>query len=221
MARVPYSSYSSRGRLKHLLVALLLVLSACAAVTFVFAAAAPSGLLYVTYVNVQPSSVQPGDSVTVVFDVVYFTSQPYAGNISIPAVGLKTATLLLGSDQLREFPNVPLSPGAKDGEYEARIQIPQDVPVGIHTLYVKAQSLQLVVNGIAMTGPATDVSYKETETTSDYSDLQVQPTPTILTRLLASTQDLVLLVLAIIILIIVALSVFARHKRMLPTKRKK
>jgi hypothetical protein len=202
---------------KALVLVLFLTFSAC--VVIPHASAVASSVLYVTFVNAQRSNVQPGDPVTVVFDVIYFTSEPYVGNISVPAVGLKTATLLLTSNQVREFPNVPLSPGAQDGEYQAKIQIPQDLSTGSHTLYVKAQSLQLTVNGTIMIGPLSDVSSGETETTSDYSMLQVQPTPSPLSRLLSSTQDLLLLTLAIIILVLLALPVLAHYRRRFSTSK--
>jgi len=204
-------------RMKPLLLALLLVVSTGITISNADAvkpAAFTPGVLYVTYVNTQPSTLHSGDLLTVIFDVVYFTTEPYLGPISHPATGLKTATILLSSNQTKEYPDMPISPAnATAGEYLARIQLPQDLLFGSHTVYVMANSLHLTAQGTPMTGPITNVGYKETETTSDYSDLQVLGSPSIFSRLLASTQDMLLLALAIIILILVALSMVARRLR--------
>ena len=194
-----------------MLVALLLVLSCYAIVPH--AAGETSNVLYVTYVNVQPGSVHSGDFITIVFDVVYYTPEPYLGNIAVPAVGLTTATFLVGSNQTRMFSNVTLAPGSRDGEYAAQIQIPQDLTPGSHTLFVKAQSLQLTVSGKVFTGPLTDVGYRETETTSDFSGVQVIGTASILSRILASTSDLLLIALAIVIILLIIMAMFAHRKR--------
>lgn len=212
------ASSSSVLRMKPLLLlAVLLVVSTGLTIpntSAVKPTAFAAGVLYVTYVNTQPTTLHPGDLLTVIFDVVYFTTEPYLGPISHPATGLKTATLLLSSNQTKEYPDIPISPvNGTAGEYVAGIQLPQDLSFGSHTVYVMANSLHLTVQGTPMTGPTTNVGYKETETTSDFSEVQVTETPGLLTRLLASTQDLLLLTLAIIILILVVLSMIARHRR--------
>ena len=177
------------------------------------------GRLYVTYVATNPNAINPGDEVTVIFDAIYYTQEPYLGPISHPVVGLQTATFLLSSDQTKEYPNVPLSPGAKDGEYQAKIQVPADFPTGPHLVYVKSDSLSFDVKGTATYGPVANTSSHETPDTSDLSEVEIREKPSFVTQLLSSPTDFMLLLLGVIIVVLLTVSLVARRKRERKQKR--
>jgi hypothetical protein len=208
---------SSLPRLKPLTLALILIVSTCITVSnadAVAPAAFTPGVLYVTFVNTQPSTLSPGDFLIVTFDVAYFTIDPNLGLISHAASGLETATMLLSGNQAKEYPDLSISPVASTaGEYVVGIQLPQDLPFGSYTLYLMANSLHLTVQGTSLTGPPANQGYKETDNTSDLSEVQVLANPRALSPAPTATSDVLLLVIAIIILILVAISMIARHRR--------
>ena len=183
--------------------------------------------LVVTYIWGAPRAVAFGGMIAVDFDVVYFTQDAYMGNVSNPAVGIQTGSFVLapacsagasvlgaiGSLQVSEHPDIPLSPGEEPGNYHAEIQITQGDPVGEILVYVKAESLRLAVNNQLMTGPGVDTSSEQTYDTSDVSLLQIgqSPSPSPFEKLLQG-NELLLVLLAAIVLLLLAISLLVRRK---------
>jgi hypothetical protein len=187
----------------------------------------PSGL-QVTYVSANPSTVTVGTTLVVTFRVIYGIVEEYLGCISNPVTGLKTGSFILSPEgtplasmlgalaslQSTERLDVPLFPGAVDGEYRAEIRITQNDPVGNVLVYVKDESLRTTVNDKMLTGPITNVSSVQTEDTSDYSVVDVKQIeqPSVWTQLMQS-DVLPLLIFAALIFLILFISIIARRRR--------
>jgi len=177
--------------------------------------------LFVTYMSATPDCVCDGKAgkLVVVFRVVYFSCQAYYGSYSQPVVGIKSTTFLIVSSQThqsKEHPNIPVSPGASEGEYRAEIPIAPDDPTGRVLVYVKGNSLQ--VDGGLKGGPPNNISSEQTEDTSDNSLVDISPPspapfqPSALTELLQG-NGLVIILLAIIVLLLLLLAIFARRRQ--------
>jgi len=184
--------------------------------------------IQVTFVSASPRSVTVGTTLTVDFQVVTYSLEEYLGCVSNPVTGLQTGSFILSpegaplasmlgalqSSQATEHNDVPLSPGAKLGEYLAEFQVTQNDPTGNVLVYVKAESLQTTIKGTVHIGPATNVSSVQTEDTSDFSavDVRVKEQPSVWAQLMQSNV-LPLLILAALIILIILISVLARRKR--------
>jgi hypothetical protein len=165
---------------------------------------------------------------TVDFQVVTYSLEEYLGCVSNPVTGLQTGSFILSPEgaplasmlgalqnsQPTEHNDVPLSPGAKPGEYLAQFQVTQNDPTGNVLVYVKAESLQTTIKDTAYIGPATNVSSVQTEDTSDFSAVVVgvKEQPSVWAQLMQSNV-LPLLILAALIILIILISVLARRKR--------
>ena len=209
----------SASRVQHVLILLLVPLLMVSTPAHVAGQAPPTGMLWVTYVNATPTTANLGDNLLIVFRVVYFTCEPYLGSISNPAVGIKTATFLIisiATQQSKEYPDVPVFPTGKEGEYRAEIQIAQDGPTGRVWVYVKGNSLQVAFEGGMRLGPPNNTHSELTYDTSDLSLIQIgqptpPPSPSPLSQLLQG-NELVLLLLAAVIILLLLISILARRK---------
>ena len=209
-------SFSVNGR--SLAIVFVIVLLAAIMPVRVVGQAPPSGTLWVTYVNATPTTTNTGETLDIVFRVVHYTCDPYLGPIPQPAVGVKTATFLLVSvetQQSHEYTDTPVTPTGTAGEYRADVQIVSDDPTGKVWVYVKGMSLNLAVQGGALTGPPINTGSEQTYDTSDLSLIQngppTPPTPSLLTTLLQG-NGLLLILLAAIILLLIAISLLARRR---------
>jgi len=204
------------------LMLLLIVLPAAQ----VFGQAPPTGTLWVTYVNATPTTGSLGDTLEIVFSVVYFCCDPYLGAVGNAAEGIETASFLVVSvltQESKEYQDVPVFPTGRPGEYRAEIQIAQDNPTGRVWVYVKGNSLHSSScfcgeNPPAESlGPPGNTASEQTYDTSDLSLIEigvVQPTTS------ASPWDelvqgsgLWLLLLAALIVLLLAVSLLARRRR--------
>ena len=167
--------------------------------------------IVVTYISATPHTVEIGNMLSITFRAIYFTSEPYLGCISHPAVGLQTATFLVSS-AVKEYPNTPLTPGAIEGEYHAEITLAEDIAPGQHEASIKMQSLEINVGAINLTGPVADTGSDQTEETSDLSWVDVTEKPSVWTQLLQG-NELILVLLALIVILLLIVAVFARRRR--------
>jgi len=176
---------------------------------------AAEGNLYVVYVDARPENVALGDKVTIFFNVIYYIETLYCGNISMPAVGLKSASFQLSSATGSiTLSDIPIYPTQREGQYTTTLEIKPDYPTGKITVYVDENSLSIVIEDVRYIGPALPVSSVETDDQSDYSIVDVStpsptPTPTPTPTLLPSTW---VLPLTIIILVIGAILVYLGFK---------
>lgn len=193
------------------LLALCLALSTLAVMPMVYGAA--EGNLYVVYMDARPENVAVGDKVTVFFSVIYYIETLYCGNISMPAVGLKTASFQLSSATASiTLSDVPIYPTQREGQYTTTLEIKPDYPTGKITVYVDEKSLSIVIEDVHYSGPPLPVSSIETDDQSDYSIVDVStptPTPTPTPGLLPSGWAFPLI---IIILVIGAILVYFGFK---------
>jgi len=170
---------------------------------------AAEGNLYVVYVDARPESVASGDKVTIFFNVIYYIETIYCGNISMPAVGLKSASFQLSSATGSiTLSDIPIYTTQREGQYTATLEIKPDYPTGKITVYIDENSLSIVIEDVRYIGPALPVSSVETDDQSDYSIVLVStptPTPTPTPSLLPSTWAFPL---TIIILVIGAILVY-------------
>ena len=160
----------------------MIVLFALVAPAHVAGQTPPTGNLWVTYVNVTPTTTDTGKQIDIVFRVVYFTCDPYLGSIANPADGIKTATFLLVSvetQQSNRYPDTPVFPTGGPGEYRADIQIVPEDPTGKVWVYVEGKSLNSRLS-TERTGAARNTASEQTYDTSDMSLIQIgQPPPAI------------------------------------------
>jgi len=176
---------------------------------------AAEGNLYVVYVDARPENVALGDKVTIFFNVIYYIETLYCGNISMPAVGLKSASFQLSSATGSiTLSDIPIYPTQREGQYTTTLEIKPDYPTGKITVYIDENSLSIVIEDVRYIGPALPVSSVETDDQSDYSIVDVStpsptPTPTPTPTLLPSTW---VLPLTIIILVIGAILVYLGFK---------
>jgi len=176
---------------------------------------AAEGNLYVVYVDARPENVALGDKVTIFFNVIYYIETLYCGNISMPAVGLKSASFQLSSATGSiTLSDIPIYPTQREGQYTTTLEIKPDYPTGKITVFVDENSLSIVIEDVRYIGPALPVSSVETDDQSDYSIVDVStpsptPTPTPTPTLLPSTW---VLPLTIIILVIGAILVYLGFK---------
>jgi len=170
---------------------------------------AAEGNLYVVYVDARPESVASGDKVTIFFNVIYYIKTLYCGNISMPAVGLKSASFQLSSATGSiTLSDIPIYTTQREGQYTTTLEIKPDYPTGKITVYIDENSLSIVIEDVRYIGPALPVSSVETDDQSDYSIVLVStptPTPTPTPSLLPSTWAFPL---TIIILVIGAILVY-------------
>jgi hypothetical protein len=207
---------SSTVNVRSLAIVLVIVLLAAAVPVRVVGQAPPTGTLWVTYVNSTPTTTSTGETLEIVFRVVYFTCDPYLGSIPNPADLIKTATFLLISvetQQSHEYPDTPVFPTGTPGEYRADIQIVPEDPTGKVWVYVKGNSLNLGVEGGVLLGPPGNTASEQTYDTSDLSLIQIgqPPSPSPLGTLLQG-NELLLVLLAAIVLLLLAVSLLARRK---------
>lgn len=175
---------------------LVMLLSVVLTTPHAVSQAGPVGL-WVTYVSATVADTCPcqpgvGGRLLIVFRVVYFTCEAYLGQISHPAVGVTSATFLLislATHETKEYPNVPVSPGAIDGEYRAEMLITQDFPTGSVLVYVKGESLQATVDNQTRTGPPINTSSEQTYDTSDNSIVVIGQSSTTTTSTSLSTSS--------------------------------
>jgi len=178
-------------------------------------------MLWVTYVNATPTTTNTGETLEIVFRVVYFCCEPYLGPIGNPADGIETASFLLVSvltQESKEYPDVPVFP-IGDGEYRAEIVIAEDNPTGRVWVYVKGNSLHSsscfcdVDTAVDSVGPPGNTASEQTYDESDLSLIQIgqPPSPSLFEQLFQG-NELLLLLLAAIILLLLAVSLLARRK---------
>ena len=136
--------------------------------------------LYVIYVDGIPQDIAFGDKVTIIFNVVYYNRTLYCGCISWPAIGLKSASLLLfNGTASTTLSNVIIYPTKVAGQYTVTLEFKPDYPTGKVTIYVDENSLSTVIGNLDYSGPPSPVSSTETDDRSDDSIVQlVTPTPT-------------------------------------------
>jgi hypothetical protein len=216
---------SSRGNIRTLATVFVIVLLVAVVPARVAGQTPPTGYLWVTYVNATPVTTNTGDSLEIIFRVVYFCCDAYLGTIGKPADGIKTAAFLLISvltQQSHEYPDTPVFPTGNPGEYRADIQIVPDDPTGKVWVYVKGNSLRSSsCNCTANTpnesvGPPGNTASEQTFDTSDNSLIQIQmppspPSPSPWATLLQG-NELLLIALAAIILLLLAISLLARRR---------
>jgi hypothetical protein len=207
---------------KSLAIVFVIVLLVAIVPVRVVGQAPPTGTLWVTWVNATPTTTNTGQTLDIVFRVVWFTCEPYIGAVSHPADGIKTATFLLVSvetQQSHEYTDTPVTPTGAPGEYRADVQIVSDDPTGKVWVYVKGNSLNLGVQGGVLLGPPGNTASEQTYDTSDLSLIQnapptppaPPPTPSPLATLLQG-NGLLLILLAVIILLLIAISLLARRR---------
>jgi hypothetical protein len=201
---------------KSLAIVFMIVLLAAIVPVRVAGQAPPTGTLWVTWVNATPTTTNTGQTLEIVFRVVYFTCDPYLGSIPHNATGVKTATFLLVSvetQQSHEYTDTPVFPTGTPGEYRADVQIVPEDPSGKVWVYVKGNSLNLGVQGGVLLGPPGNTASEQTYDTGDLSLLQIgqPPSPSPLTQLLQG-NGLLLVLLAAIILLLLAISLLARRR---------
>ena len=204
---------------RSLAVVIVIVLFALVAPAHVSGQTPPTGSLWVTYVNVTPTTTDTGNQIDIVFRVVYFTCDPYLGSIANPADGIKTATFLLVSvetQQSNRYPDTPVFPTGNPGEYRADIQIVPEDPTGKVWVYVEGNSLNSAIQGGALLGPPGNTASEQTYDNSDMSLLQIgqppqPPSPSPFAQLFQG-NELLLLLLALIVLLLLAVSLLARRR---------
>ena len=206
-------------------VVMVIVLFALVAPAHVAGQTPPTGNLWVTYVNATPITTNTGDSLEIVFRVVYFCCDEYLGTIGNPADGIKTATFLFISvetQQSHEYPDTPVFPTGNPGEYRADVQIVPEDPAGRVWVYVKGNSLHsssclCTANTPNETvGPPGNTASEQTYDTGDLSLIQVgqppqPPAPSPFAQLFQG-NELLLLLLALIVLLLLAISLLARRR---------
>ena len=195
---------------------MVIVLFALVAPAHVAGQAPPTGSLWVTYVNVTPTTTDTSNQIDIVFRVVYFTCDPYLGTISKPADGIKTATFLMVSvetQQSNRYPDTPVYPTGNPGEYRADIPIVTEDPTGKVWVYVEGNSLNSAIQGGALLGPPGNTASEQTYDNSDMSLIQIgQPaSPSPLAKLFQG-NELLLMLLALIVLLLLAISLLARRR---------
>lgn len=180
----------------------------------------PTGALWVTYVNATPTTTSTGDALAIVFRVVQFAKcDPYLGSIAQNATGIKSATFLLVSvatQQSKEYPNTPVYPTGREGEYRGDIQVTADGPTGKVWVYVEGMSLSLSITGGDLVGPPINTASEQTYDTSDLSLIEIQqptppPSPSLWEQLLQG-NGLWLLLLAALVILLLAVSLLARRR---------
>lgn len=181
----------------------------------------PTGTLWVTWVDATPTTTSTGETLEIVFRVVYFTCDPYLGSIAHNATGVKTATFLLvgvETQESHEYPDTPVFPTGRPGEYRADIQIVPEDPTGRVWVYVKGMSLNLSIEQGALWGPPGNTASEQTYETSDLSLIQIgqPPSPSPWATLLQG-NELLLVLLAALILLLLAISLLARRRRKPPS----
>ena len=212
---------SSTVNIRSLAIVLVIVLLAAVVPVRVVGQAPPTGTLWVTYVNSTPTTTSTGETLEIIFRVVYFCCDPYLGTIGNPADGIETASFLLVSvltQESKEYPDVPVFPTG-NGEYRAEIEIAQDNPTGRMWVYVKGNSLRSsscfcdVNTQVDSVGPPGNTASEQTYDTSDLSLIQIgqPPSPSPLEKLLQG-NELLLVALAAIILLLIAISLLARRR---------
>ena len=218
------SDMSSRSNIRSLSVVFVFVLLIAVVPPRVVGQGPPVGTLWVTYVNATPTTTNTGETLEIVFRVVYFCCDAYLGTISNPAIGIETASFLLVSvltQQSKEYADVPVFPTG-NGEYRAEIQIAQDNPTGRVWVYVEGNSLHSSScfcqpnTPVDTLGPPGNTASEQTYDVSDLSLIQIgqlgqPPSPSPFEMLLQSNV-LLLLLLAAIILLLLAISLLARRR---------
>jgi len=216
---------SSTGNIRTLAIVFVIVLAVAVVPVRVAAQTPPTGNLWVTYVNATPITTNTGDSLEIVFRVVYFCCDAYLGAIGKPADGIKTATFLLVSvetQQSHEYPDTPVFATGNSGEYRADVQIVPEDPAGRVWIYVKGNSLHsasclCTANTPSETvGPPGNTASEQTYDTSDMSLIQIgqlpsPPSPSPWSALLQG-NELLLVGLAAIVLLLLAISLLARRR---------
>jgi len=168
---------------------------------------AAEGNLYVVYMDAHPENVAPGDKVTVFFNVIYYIETLYCGNISMPAVGLKSASFQLSSATgSTTLSDVPIYPTQREGQYTTTLEIKPDYPTGKITVFVDENSLSIVIEDVHYSGPPLPVSSIETDDQGDYSIVLVStptptptPTPSLLPSIWAFPLTIIILVIGAIL----------------------
>ena len=201
---------------RSLAAVMVIVLFALVSPAHVVSQASPTGTLWVTYVNVTPTTTDTGKQVDIVFRVVYFTCDPYLGSIANPADGIKSATFLLVSvetQQSNRYPDTPVFPTGGPGEYRADIQVVPEDPTGKVWVYVEGNSLNLAVEHGALLGPPGNTASEQTYDNSDMSLIQIgqPPSPSPFATLFQG-NELLLVLLALIVLLLLAISLLARRR---------
>lgn len=187
--------------------------------------APPTGTLWVTYVNATLTTTDTGDMLEIVFRVVYFCCDPYLGSVGKPAGEIKTASFLLVSvltQESKEYSDVPVFPTA-NGEYRAEIQIAEDNPTGQLWVYVKGNSLDSssifceASTPVEAVGPPGNTASEQTYDVSDLSLIQFgQPPSSSPFEKVFQGNELSLLLLAVVIVLLFAVSLLARRRVKLP-----
>ena len=181
--------------------------------------APPTGALWVTYVNATPTTTSTGNALAIVFRVVQFAKcDPYLGSIAQNATGIKSATFLLVSvltQQSKEYPNTPVYPTGREGEYRGDIQIAGDDPTGKVWVYVEGMSLSLSIIGGELVGPPINTGSEQTYDTSDLSLIDIaQPSaPSSWDQFLAGYGLWVLLLAALLLLLLAVFLLTRRRKK--------
>lgn len=202
---------------RSLAAVVMIVLFALVAPAHVAGQTPPTGTVWVTYVNVTPTTTDTGNQVDIVFRVVYFTCDPYLGSIAHPLDGIKSATFLLVSvetQQSHDYPGTPVYPTGTAGEYRGDIQIVPEDPTGRVWVYVEGNSLNVSVEQHgALVGPPGNTASEQTFDTSDMSLIQIgqPPSPSPFTKLFQGNEALLML-LALIVLLMLAISLLARRR---------
>jgi hypothetical protein len=207
---------------RSLVAVIMIVLFALVAPANVVGQTPPTGTLWVTYVNVTPTTTDTGNQIEIVFRVVYFTCDPYLGSVANPADGIKSATFLLVSvetQQSHDYPGTPVFPTGTPGEYRADIQVVPEDPTGKVWVYVEGNSLNVSVEHGALLGPPGNTASEQTYDTSDMSLIQIgqPPSPSPFGKLFQG-NELLLLLLAVIVLLLLAISLLARRRGKPPPK---
>jgi len=194
------------------ILALFLALSTFAATPAIYCQAEDN--LYVVYVDGRPENVAVGDNVTIIFDVIYYIETLYCGNISKPAIGLKSASFQLSNaTTLITLSDVAIQPTRKEGQYTVTLNIEPKYPTGKVTVYVDEKSLSLVIENVHYSGPPMPVSSVETDDQSDYSIFKVSaPTPTPTPSPWVSAPETWVFTLILIIAVIGAILVYLGFK---------
>jgi len=221
---------SSTGNIRMLAVVFVIVLLVAVVPARVAGQNPPTWYLWVTYVNATPVTTNAGDSLEIIFRVVYFCcDEAYLGTISRPADGIKSATFLfvsVSTQQSHEYPDTPVFPTGNPGEYRATVQIVPDDPTGKVWVYVKGNSLRSSSCNCTNTpsesvGPPGNTASEQTYDTSDLSLIQIgqppSPPPPSPWATLVQGNELLLIALAAIILLLLAISLLARRRGKPPT----